>query len=168
MGKLRHGALPAPDPAAWRAAATSAPRRPRLQPGQPPPSSSGSRGTSTIDPHSLGQALEEENKAINHPCFTAAPARRQGRLPLCTAGTPRIKAAPEGSALPASCRLCSPHRLCPARCPRPRRAPGCGTGACSARRGMPEATSLGESIEGTGRGCCRGADPAICPFPPWG
>lgn len=150
MGKLRHGALPAPDPAAWRAAATSAPRHPRLQPGQPPPSSSSSPGTSSIDPHGSGEALEEENKAINHPCFTAAPARRQGRLPLCTAGDPPHQSDPGGQrparqlppALPAP-PLPRGHaghhgtKPAPARhgggCPRPPRS---GT-ASKARRMLP-------------------------------
>ena len=93
MGKLRHRVFEppggqqqpgSPDPLPPAGACT--PPAPSLQPGWMLPSSPLPSGDLRRESEWSRTALEEQNKTINHPCFTPAPVCRLSRVALCGAG----------------------------------------------------------------------------------
>lgn len=147
MGKLRHGALPAPDPSAWRAAATSAPPTP-LPAARAAAAVllqlSGDLGHRSAR---LGTGFGGGKQGHQSPLLHCSPSPQAGPAPIVHSRGPPASKRPRRAAPCPPAAACAPRA---ASAPRPRWAPGCKTSACSARRGMPEATSLGDSIKGTG------------------
>lgn len=93
MGKLRHRRLKTPEQAAQRAAATPVPQPAALgrslHPTIPIPAARVDAAIPPLLSRDLGResewpgtALEEQNKTINHPCFTPAPVCRLSRVAL--------------------------------------------------------------------------------------